>query len=112
MLLTGRPELGRNTGRAELGSKSDPAGYFSGKTVHERENRPREGSLARIKCGNLDFLGAGLESEVQRAWCSRPGALHHMEVDHGGFDAGMAKQVLDGADVGAGLQKMSGEAMT
>lgn len=34
-----------------------------------------------------------------------------MEVDHGGFDAGMSEKVLDGADVDSALEKMGGEGM-
>ena len=35
-----------------------------------------------------------------------------MGVDHRGVDAGMAEQLLDGADVGAGFDQMGGEGVT
>ena len=43
-------------------------------------------------------------AEVERAGGARARAFHYVEVDHGGFHAGVAQQVLDGADVGAGLK--------
>ena len=42
--------------------------------------------------------------------CAR--AFHDVEINHGGFNAGMSQEGLNGADVGAGLKEMSGEGMT
>lgn len=35
-----------------------------------------------------------------------------MGVDHGGFEAGVAEQILDRADVVIGLEQVGGEGMT
>ena len=43
---------------------------------------------------------------IKRAGCACARAFHDMEINHGGFDAGMSQKRLDGADVGAGLEKM------
>jgi len=40
------------------------------------------------------------EVEIQGALGTGSGALHNVEINHGGFDRGVAHQVLDGADVG------------
>jgi len=37
--------------------------------------------------------------------------VEHMRVDHGGLDVGVAEKFLHGADVLAGFQQMSSEAM-
>lgn len=42
--------------------------------------------------------------EVERAGCACSGTFHDVEVNHGGFDAGMSQEGLDRADVGAGLE--------
>lgn len=34
-----------------------------------------------------------------------------MEVDHGGGDIGVAEDVLEGADIGVGIEEMGGEAV-
>ena len=41
-----------------------------------------------------------------------PGALHDMEVDHGGGYVGVAEGRLHGPDVDAALKKVGGEAMS
>ena len=46
---------------------------------------------------------------IQRARRAARRHLEHMGVDHGGAYVGMAKQLLHGADVGAGLQEVGGE---
>ena len=42
----------------------------------------------------------GLAVDVPGALGTGSGALHDVEVDHGGGDVGVTHQVLDGADVG------------
>ena len=42
--------------------------------------------------------------EIKRAGRACARAFHDMEINHGGFDAGVAQERLDGADVDAGLQ--------
>lgn len=45
--------------------------------------------------GNGCFYGSG---EIERTRAARTGTFHDMQVDHGGFDAGVSHQGLDGAD--------------
>ena len=54
----------------------------------------------------------GLEVEVQGTLSTGSGALHDVEVGHGGGDVGVTHQVLDGADVGTGFKEMGCEAVT
>ena len=64
--------------------------------------------------GNAGLLGDGCNlrsGEIERAWTAGTGAFHDMQVDHGGLDAGVPHQGLDGADVGSGFEEMSGEAV-
>jgi len=50
--------------------------------------------------------GNGIRRDVaglgQAGWGRQRRALDDREVDHGGFDAGVAEEVLDGADVSGG----------
>ena len=46
----------------------------------------------------------GSQVEVQGVLGIGSGALHDVEVDHGGGDVGVTHQVLDGADVGVGFE--------
>jgi len=53
------------------------------------------GGISRVE-GNCWISG---QIEWARAAGTRP--LHDVEVNHGRFDAGVAHEILDGADVGA-----------
>jgi len=53
------------------------------------------GGISRVE-GNCWISG---QIEWARAASTRP--LHDVEVNHGRFDAGVADEILDGADVGA-----------
>ncbi len=60
-------------------------------------------------CGNAGKVRPGealISGEVQRACATGTRSFQGVEVDHGSFHAGMAPEVLDGADVGAGRQEM------
>jgi hypothetical protein len=58
--------------------------------------------------GFLRFLEQGrVDSvEIERAGCASAGAFHDVEINHGGFDAGVPQERLDAADVGAGFEEM------
>ena len=60
--------------------------------------------LLKWGCEKFDVLQV-----VQGARSACSGTFHGMEVDHDGGDVGMAKQALDGADVGSGFQQVGGE---
>ena len=49
--------------------------------------------------------------EVEGAGGSGAFAVGEVEVDHGGGDVGVAEDVLEGADVGVGIEEMGGEAV-
>ncbi len=53
----------------------------------------------------------GASAEVERAGGAVARAFHDVEVDHGGFEAGVAEEILDSPDGGAGLQQVGGEAV-
>ena len=53
-------------------------------------------------CGGLEVEGAGGSGAF---------AVGEVEVDHGGGDVGVAEDVLEGADVGVGIEEMGGEAV-
>ena len=63
-----------------------------------------QATLARTMFLELSFPGRRSGLVVERAGSPRPRPLDDMEVDHGRFDAGVAHEVLDGADVGAVLE--------
>jgi len=49
-------------------------------------------------------------SQIERAYgFPNGGAFHRMRVDHGGPDIAMPQQLLDGADVGVGLEQVAGK---
>ena len=48
--------------------------------------------------------------EIEGAWTAGTGTFHDMQVNHGGLDAGVTHQGLDGADVGSGFEEMGGPA--
>lgn len=54
--------------------------------------------LIKWGCEKFDVLQV-----VERAGSAVSRTLHDVQVDHGGGDVGMAKQALDGADVGSGF---------
>ena len=49
-------------------------------------------------------LGRAGSVEIERAGCTCAGAFHDVEINHGGFDAGVPQERLDAADVGAGFE--------
>ena len=60
--------------------------------------------LLKWGCKKFDVLQV-----VEWAGSAGSRTLHDVQVDHGGGDVGMAKQALDGADVGSGFQQVGGE---
>lgn len=83
-------------------------GTFQGQSVHSRMDSGSVGTWREeYTVGGVWFSRwvlrriAGLEVEVQWAPGTGSGALHDVEVNHRGFDRGVAHQVLDGADVGS-----------
>ena len=60
--------------------------------------------LLKWGCEKFDVLQV-----VEWAGSAGSRTLHDVQVDHGGGDVGMAKQALDGADVGSGFQQVGGE---
>jgi len=59
-----------------------------------------------------DFPGWRWRSfEIQGTGRPSSGSLDEMEVNHGCFDTSMAHEALDGADVSATLEEMSGKAV-
>ena len=63
---------------------SDPEGSFFGATVHARFLAPRR-DLAKQNLGNVE--DRGISGDVEWARSAGTGALHHVEVDHGGLMA-------------------------
>ena len=55
------------------------------------------------------FLVWGKSGHVHGAGGAGTGATHHMGVNHGGLEGGMAEQVLDGADVDAAFKEVRGQ---
>ena len=52
-------------------------------------------------------MGGGSKNrsvEIEPAGRGRAGTFHDLEVNDGGFDAGVAEERLDAADVGAGFE--------
>jgi hypothetical protein len=49
------------------------------------------------------------EGGVEGTLHASSASVEHVRVDHGGLDAGVAEQFLDGANVIARLQQMRGE---
>lgn len=58
--------------------------------------------------GPGDWEGTG-SIEIEWAECAGSWAFDDVKVNHGGFHAGVSQEGLDGADVGAGLEQVSGE---
>ena len=56
-------------------------------------------------------MGGGDQAMSMGSGGAGPGATHHMGVDHGGLDVGVARQVLDRADVDAAFKEVRGERM-
>ncbi len=50
-----------------------------------------------------------ISDQIEWAWVASTRPLHHVEVNHGCFDAGVAHEVLNGADVGAAMEQMCRE---
>ena len=48
---------------------------------------------------------------VERAWGRLPGGGRDVGIDGGGLEVPVPEEDLDGADVGAGLEQMGGEAV-
>lgn len=42
--------------------------------------------------------------QIQGAGSASTRAFHDMEINHGGFDAGVPQEGLDGANIGAGFE--------
>jgi len=72
----------------------------------------------RVLCGEVGvdkewaswgLLEHGLGKPVQRAPDGEATGVQDMGVDHGGADAAVAQELLDGADVVSVLQEVGGE---
>ena len=50
--------------------------------------------------------------EIEGTGCAGAWALDDVEVDHGGGDIGVTKEVLNGPDVGSGFEQMRGKRMS
>jgi hypothetical protein len=57
-------------------------------------------------------LALGLLGSIHRASNGRPASLHHMCVNHPGFQVLMTEQLLDSPDVMSVLQQVGGETVT
>ena len=53
-----------------------------------------------------DFKQTDYSGEVERAWRSSTGALHHVKVDHGSRHIGMAQQSLYGPDIDPAFEQV------
>ena len=42
--------------------------------------------------------------EIEWAGCACAGTFHDVEINHGGLDAGVSQERLDGANIGAGFE--------
>ena len=62
--------------------------------------------------GKSGLAGEKMLRHVERAGAACAGALHDVEVDHGGGYVGMAEKVLDGADVDAAFEEVGCETVT
>ncbi len=93
--------------------KGHPEGRVSEMSVHggfvARRGGPGKWKLR--KCWRGLIPGEWNSGQVQRACATGTRSFQGVEVNHGGFHAGVAQQVLDGADVGAGRQEMGCEGM-
>jgi len=69
------------------------------------------GGLLRVVVGGCRGGRGGGSIEVKRAGGAGTRTLDDVQVDHGGFDAGMAEQGLDGPDVGVGFEEVGGKGM-
>ncbi len=48
--------------------------------------------------------GVAVSVEIKWAGCACAGASDDVEINHGGYDAGVPEEGLNGADVGAGFE--------
>ena len=60
--------------------------------------------LGWVELGSCLELVRADSVEIERAGCACAGTFHDVEINHGGFHAGVPQERLDGANIGAGFE--------